>query len=130
MADSPAKKLTFDPVDKENLPQKTTPVVSDAELKKAHVEVIEKGQKPVVAPTIKPHEADEPLLQENPHRFVLFPIKYHEVRVIDALTRRVLLTTCTNMLHRYGRCTRRPKHRSGPPKKSIYRRIYTTGTTA
>ena len=32
-----------------------------------------------VAPTIKEIEADEPLLQENPHRFVLFPIKYHEV---------------------------------------------------
>ena len=34
----------------------------------------------VVAPTIKAEEADEPLLQENPQRFVLFPIKYHEVR--------------------------------------------------
>ncbi|KAI1000599.1 Ribonucleoside-diphosphate reductase small chain [Podosphaera aphanis] len=27
----------------------------------------------------KPAEADEPLLQENPNRFVLFPIKYHEI---------------------------------------------------
>lgn len=34
----------------------------------------------VLAPTIKELEAEEPLLQENPHRFVLFPIKYHEVR--------------------------------------------------
>lgn len=33
-----------------------------------------------VAPGIKDFEADEPLLQENPQRFVLFPIKYHEVR--------------------------------------------------
>ena len=81
MGDSPAKKLSFEPVDKENVAHNTKPVVSDAELKKAHVEVIEKGQKPTVAPTIKPFEADEPLLQENPHRFVLFPIKYHEVRV-------------------------------------------------
>ena len=32
-----------------------------------------------VASTIKEDEADEPLLQENPQRFVLFPIKYHEV---------------------------------------------------
>ncbi|CAF9904152.1 MAG: Ribonucleotide-diphosphate reductase (RNR), small subunit [Heterodermia speciosa] len=79
MGDSPAKKLNFDPVDKENNLQNNTPVVSDADLKKAHFEVIEKGQKPVVAPTIKDHEADEPLLQENPHRFVLFPIKYHEI---------------------------------------------------
>ncbi|KAL5598809.1 hypothetical protein BROUX41_003857 [Berkeleyomyces rouxiae] len=28
---------------------------------------------------IKAFEADEPLLQENPNRFVLFPIKYHEI---------------------------------------------------
>ncbi len=35
--------------------------------------------KPTVAATIKAEEADEPLLQENPQRFVLFPIKYHEV---------------------------------------------------
>lgn len=34
---------------------------------------------PTVATTIKPEEAIEPLLQENPQRFVLFPIKYHEV---------------------------------------------------
>ena len=33
-----------------------------------------------VAPTIKEEEAIEPILQENPQRFVLFPIKYHEVR--------------------------------------------------
>lgn len=35
-----------------------------------------------VAPTVKPEEADEPLLRENPNRFVLFPIKYHEVRYL------------------------------------------------
>lgn len=29
--------------------------------------------------SLKPEEADEPLLQENPNRFVLFPIKYQEV---------------------------------------------------
>ncbi|KAI0994797.1 Ribonucleoside-diphosphate reductase small chain [Podosphaera aphanis] len=31
------------------------------------------------ATSLKPEEADEPLLQENPNRFVLFPIKYHEI---------------------------------------------------
>jgi hypothetical protein len=36
-------------------------------------------EKLAVAPTIKASEANEPLLQENPGRFVLFPIKYHEV---------------------------------------------------
>jgi ribonucleoside-diphosphate reductase subunit M2 len=32
-----------------------------------------------VAPTIRDDEKAEPILQENPQRFVLFPIKYHEV---------------------------------------------------
>ena len=34
---------------------------------------------PGVAVTIKEDEEVEPILQENPQRFVLFPIKYHEV---------------------------------------------------
>lgn len=38
----------------------------------------EEAKKSAVA-TIKAAEADEPLLQENPHRFVLFPLKYHEI---------------------------------------------------
>jgi ribonucleoside-diphosphate reductase subunit M2 len=42
----------------------------------------------LLAPTVKAEEADEPLLQVNPQRFVLFPIKYHEVRVTTS-TRRV-----------------------------------------
>ena len=36
-------------------------------------------EKPTTASTIKEEEAGEPILQENPQRFVLFPIKYHEV---------------------------------------------------
>ncbi|KAG8631613.1 hypothetical protein KVT40_000753 [Elsinoe batatas] len=32
-----------------------------------------------VAPGLKEEEAQEPILQENPNRFVLFPIKYHEI---------------------------------------------------
>ena len=83
MGDSPAKKLVFQPVDKENIPANIPPpVMDDLELKKPLVEVFDakKEATPTVAPTIKPEESDEPLLQENPHRFVLFPIKYHEVR--------------------------------------------------
>jgi ribonucleoside-diphosphate reductase subunit M2 len=38
---------------------------------------VEKETKPSVAVTVRP--TDEPILQENPQRFVLFPIKYHEV---------------------------------------------------
>ena len=84
MGDSPAKKLIFEPADKENAPANIPPpVIDDLELKKPLVEVYDakKEVKAIVAPTIKAEEADEPLLQENPHRFVLFPIKYHEVRV-------------------------------------------------
>ena len=35
---------------------------------------------PSLAPGIKDDEALEPILRENAQRFVLFPIKYHEVR--------------------------------------------------
>lgn len=60
----------------------------DLDLKKPQVELVKLEEKPAVAPGIKPEEANEPLLQENPQRFVLFPIKYHEVRVL--LTRLAL----------------------------------------
>ena len=82
--DSLVKKLHFASVDKENDPAKIpAPVMDDLEHKTPLVEVYDakKEMKPIVAPTIKAEEADEPLLQENPHRFVLFPIKYHEVCV-------------------------------------------------
>ncbi|KAI9718017.1 MAG: Ribonucleotide-diphosphate reductase (RNR), small subunit [Candelaria pacifica] len=78
MEDSPAKKVQFVQVDKENMPE-PVPVVDDLEQKKGPTETVKAVEKVAVAPTIKPEEADEPLLQENPHRFVLFPIKYHEV---------------------------------------------------
>jgi ribonucleoside-diphosphate reductase subunit M2 len=85
MGDSPAKKLSFDIVDKENLPfDAAIPIVSDIETKEPIVGNIKTEKNVVVAPTIKPEEADEPLLQENPQRFVLFPIKYHEVRVTSS----------------------------------------------
>ncbi|KAI9703144.1 MAG: Ribonucleotide-diphosphate reductase (RNR), small subunit [Candelina mexicana] len=78
MGDSPAKKLDFAQVDKENMPE-PVPVIDEFELQKPSTETVKTIEKVSVAPTIKPEEADEPLLQENPHRFVLFPIKYHEV---------------------------------------------------
>jgi ribonucleoside-diphosphate reductase subunit M2 len=89
MGDSPAKKLNFEAVGKENLSfNADAPIVDDIEIKKPIIEV--KTEKAVVvAPTIKPEEADEPLLQENPHRFVLFPIKYHEVGRVGASMRKV-----------------------------------------
>jgi ribonucleoside-diphosphate reductase subunit M2 len=73
MSDSPVKKLDFESAGKENV----------ASLKPTDAPVDKMGDKiveaPKVAPGIKEAEANEPLLQENPHRFVLFPIKYHEV---------------------------------------------------
>ena len=70
MSDSPVKKLDFESVGKENVPTATKPVDVDAS--------VEKTVEDKVA-AIKAIEANEPLLQENAHRFVLFPIKYHEV---------------------------------------------------
>ncbi|KHJ32689.1 putative ribonucleotide reductase small subunit [Erysiphe necator] len=41
---------------------------------------VDESKSPVVtASKLRPEEADEPLLQENPNRFVIFPIKYHEI---------------------------------------------------
>lgn len=89
MQNSPAKKLLLEPLDKENI-QQAQPMVEDFDLKKPQLDLI-KEDKPSVAPTIKVSEADEPLLQENPHRFVLFPIKYHEVRADRSMTRKVVM---------------------------------------
>ncbi|OJD21519.1 ribonucleoside-diphosphate reductase small chain [Blastomyces percursus] len=80
MNDSPAKKLNFEPTGKENA---TTPVplVLDSKLleKKETVPLRpEEPEKKALTGT-KALEAEEPLLQENPNRFVLFPLKYHEI---------------------------------------------------
>lgn len=83
MNDSPAKKIDFSTMDKENVPA-TSPAPSKPEESVTTRSIMEKVkpiETPKVAPSIKTQESDEPLLQENPHRFVLFPIKYHEVRV-------------------------------------------------
>lgn len=70
MSDSPVKKLNF--AGKENAPAADI----DATVTKPAEKPV---QAPKTEPTIQELEAAEPLLQENPHRFVLFPIKYHEV---------------------------------------------------
>lgn len=81
MTESPAKKLDFSSADKENVYK---PIVGIPDFEEDDDAVV----KPTVAPTIKPEEANEPLLQENPGRFVLFPIKYHDVSIPMRLTRR------------------------------------------
>lgn len=87
MGDSPAKRLDFASTGKENKPVSgpLPPAEETADLNKPIAEMIKTGpEPPKVAPGIKATEVDEPLLQENPHRFVLFPIKYHEVGNLDA----------------------------------------------
>ena len=81
MNDSPAKKIDFSVADKENIPINASAPQEDVATTKSIVELVKPVDPPKVADGIKASEADEPLLQENPHRFVLFPIKYHEVRV-------------------------------------------------
>jgi ribonucleoside-diphosphate reductase subunit M2 len=77
--ESPVKKLDFS-VGKENIAiNADASIVDDIESIKPLVDDVKEKALVAVTPTIKPEEADEPLLQENPQRFVLFPIKYHEV---------------------------------------------------
>lgn len=88
MEDSPAKKLIFEPLGKENVFVES-PVVDDIDLKKPHLNLAKPEVKPSTALSIKAMEAEEPILKENPHRFVMFPIKYHEVGVVDTVTQMV-----------------------------------------
>lgn len=83
MADSPVKKINFEAVGKENIANPTT-VIDHANPVKEAVLELSKPVKPVekaaTPADLKALEAEEPILKDNPHRFVLFPIKYHEVR--------------------------------------------------
>lgn len=84
MSDSPVKKLDFESVGKENAPASFKPTDASPE------KIVEKTtEAPKAAPTMQELEASEPLLQENPRRFVLFPIKYHEVSVTSPTRSRV-----------------------------------------
>ncbi|KAI0127778.1 ribonucleotide reductase [Xylariales sp. AK1849] len=81
--ESPVKKLDF--TGKENAPfdADVEAIANEIETQKPVMESIkiidDKPIAAIVAPTIKAEEAHEPLLQENPNRFVLFPIKHHEI---------------------------------------------------
>ncbi|KAK0385789.1 hypothetical protein NLU13_6966 [Sarocladium strictum] len=79
--DSPVKKLDFNQADKENNPDASVATLAeqiDANHKPA-IEETKQVEKKAETAVTKPDESDEPLLQENPARFVLFPIKYHEI---------------------------------------------------
>lgn len=88
MNDSPAKKIDFSILDKENRPyDAAAPVVDTVVEVQKPVLVEEEVQvaKPLTrVEEIRAMEAEEPLLQANPNRFVLFPLKYHEVSRVDA----------------------------------------------
>jgi ribonucleoside-diphosphate reductase subunit M2 len=84
MGDSPAKKLNFSVADKENS-NVAVPVAGIQDIE-GPAEKKEDEAALSVAPTIKPEEAHEPLLQENPQRFVLFPIQHHDVCTIERVT--------------------------------------------
>ena len=71
------RKAAFTEADKENLAV-AVPIVGIPDIDD---EDDDNSKEVSTAATIKKEEQDEPLLQENPQRFVLFPIKYHEVRV-------------------------------------------------
>lgn len=75
--DSPVKKLDFTPAGQSDI-IKAVPLVGLPEL-----------SRPVATATEAPVDvnADEPLLRENPSRFVLFPIKYHEVCLLQRVRR-------------------------------------------
>ena len=80
---SPIKKPNFSVADKENI-EVAVPIVGIPDLDE--LDTSAPKQPASVAATIKPEEVVEPLLQENPQRFVLFPIKYPEVRVHQTLS--------------------------------------------
>lgn len=83
MGDSPVKKLNLEPAGKENTVEST---VTDSEIKKPVVKPEETTT--VKAPkTPKELEAEEAILQENPRRYVLFPIQYHEVSFLSDASR-------------------------------------------
>ena len=79
---SPVKPLALG---KENVKDTTAAAaVDDITLAKERVvaalEPVKAADKTPTPQDLKALEAEEPLLRENAHRFVLFPIKYHEVR--------------------------------------------------
>lgn len=79
--ESPVKKLNFTAAGKENAPLDAD-VAAIADQIETQKPVKEKSEEVKTEKTVvvsKPQEMDEPLLQENPQRFVLFPIKYHEI---------------------------------------------------
>jgi len=75
--ESPIKKLSFAASNKENAPLDADLASLEAQMDAKHAE--KKQETPVQHQEEKQELMEEPLLKENPQRFVLFPIKYHEI---------------------------------------------------
>lgn len=81
--ESPVKKLDLGIANKENDFQDPAVATLAQDLDAKHAatkETIKAPEEPATIPGLRGDELEEPILKENPHRFVLFPIQYHEVR--------------------------------------------------
>lgn len=103
----------------------TKPVVEEAQA--APEDDVEEYRKRFVG-DLDCEEKDEPLLKETNARFVLFPIKYHEVSLQVVL--HVYASMDANIGRRFGKCTRRLRPLSGLLKRSTLPPIFTTGRTS
>lgn len=81
--ESPVKKLDLGVANKENDFQDPAVATLAQDLDAKHAatkEATKAPEEPAKIPDLRGEELEEPILKENPHRFVLFPIQYHEVR--------------------------------------------------
>ena len=84
--ESPVKKLDLGIANKENDFQDPAVATLAQDLDTKHAatkEIIKAPEEPAQIPDLRGDELEEPILKENPHRFVLFPIQYHEARDRD-----------------------------------------------
>lgn len=82
--ESPVKKLDLGVANKENKENEfqdptVVTLAHNIDAKHAASKEVVKAEEPVKIPDLRNEELEEPILKENPHRFVLFPIQYHEV---------------------------------------------------
>lgn len=91
---SPVKKMDLQSeADKENIDARYESCEVAVPIKGIPEQAEEEVVATVAASSDKEDNEDEPILRENAQRFVLFPIKYHEVCFYNANTRRVSLRT-------------------------------------
>ncbi|CAN8097279.1 unnamed protein product [Discula destructiva] len=80
--ESPVKKLALGVANKENEFQDPNVATLARDIDAQHAatkDVVKTEDAPVTASGLRQEELDEPILRENPQRFVLFPIQYHEI---------------------------------------------------